>query len=59
MACSADCLAVGEPATGGKSALYEFDGSNPSPTTNSMNGLADQIIQMPEMPGVYVLLGQI
>ena len=31
---------------------------NPSPTTNSMNGLADQIIQMPEMPGVYVLLGQ-
>ena len=27
MACSADCLAVGEPATGGKSDLYEFDGS--------------------------------
>ena len=32
MARSADCLAVGEPAFGGKSALYEFDGSNPSPT---------------------------
>ena len=27
MACAADCLAVGEPATGGKSDLYEFDGS--------------------------------
>ena len=27
VACSADCLAVGEPASGGKSALYEFDGS--------------------------------
>ena len=31
MARSADCLAVAEPAFGGKSALYEFDGSNPSP----------------------------
>ena len=57
MACAADCLAVGEPASAGKSDLYEFDGSNPSPTTNFMNGLADQIVRMPEMPGVYVLLG--
>ena len=34
LACPAsDCLAIGEPASGRKSDLYEFDGSNPSPTT--------------------------
>jgi hypothetical protein len=29
----ADCLAIGELAAGEKSALYEFGGSNPPPTT--------------------------
>ena len=53
-----DCLAIGEPASGRKSALYEFDGSNPSPPTIFMNPLAEQLPNLPETPGVYVLLGK-